>query len=151
MVCACRTFVMQNRDEGVTCPACDQFAKVYPWSLYSTAARALVLLYQLGADTDYVASRALKDLGHKGQGDCSRLHKWGLVTEERSRREDGGRSGYWKLTERGVRFAQGRDQVPKRLYVYNNEVIDADGPLITLADALGEPFDYSRLMAGELT
>lgn len=145
---AARDWLREQLDEGAHCPCCTQYAKVYRWSLYGTAIRALALFYRLGGTTQFVHSRDLKGYGHAGQGDASRLRNWGLLEEETSRRQDGGRSGYWRVTARGEAFLHGRISVPKYLHVYNNRVLKHSGPDVGVRDVLGTRFNYDDLMAG---
>ena len=80
-------------DEGARCPCCTQYAQVYRWSLYSTAAAMLIRLYRVGGTESFVESKSVK---HPGQGgDATRLRFWNLVEQEPERRQDGGRSGWW--------------------------------------------------------
>lgn len=133
---------------GHTCPLCARHAQVYRWSLYDTAAKALILYYRLGNEgTAYVDIEQLKKAGHRGQGDASRLKHWGLLEEEKSRREDGGRSGWWRCTAHGRAFVRGEATIPKYAYIYANRCLRRDGEQLDISAVLGEKFDYSKLMA----
>lgn len=141
-----RKYVQEHRHEGLECMVCDQHVEEYRWPLYSTAVTALILLDRLGASQDFVHSRNLKQFRrYKGQGDCSRLAKWGLVEEERTRRPDGGRSGYWKLTELGRRFLAGTTSVPKYIWVYNNKVEGRSDEQVWIEEALGKKFSLREI------
>lgn len=133
---------------GHTCPLCSQHAQVYRWSLYSTAAHALILLLKLGAATKPVHTRQLKEKGHRGQGDISRLRLWGLVEEERVRREDGGRAGFWHITPTGERFARLQASIPKYVHVYDTRALSYSGEPVSIEDCLGTKFNYRDLMEG---
>ena len=135
-------------DGGVKCPVCTQHAQIYRWSLYSTAAQALMLLYRCGGTTQFTHVNEIKRLGHKGQGDCSRLVKWGLVEEEPVVREDGGRAGYWRVTALGEDFINERSTVGKYVWTYAGDVVERGGPQISIREALGRKFDYDSMMAG---
>lgn len=141
-------WLRQNIDDGAICPCCTKFAKVYRWSLYGTAAQALILFHRLGGTESFIHSRDLKRLGYTGQGDASRLKYWDLVVEEKQRREDGGRSGYWRVTGRGRDFIFGVATLPKYSYIYDDRLLRQDGPMVSIIDVLGKRFDYRELMAG---
>lgn len=143
-----RSWLLSKVSDGAECPVCTQHVQVYRWSLYSTAGQALILFYRLGGTQYFVHSRSLKRAGHTGQGDASRLKNWGLLEEEKARRADGGRSGYWRVTPLGEAFVRGNATVPKYAHVYNNRVLKMDGPDVTIHDVLGNKFSYSDLMAG---
>jgi len=138
-------WVADRLEDGVECPACNQHAQVYRWSLYRTAVRALVLFYKLGGTTDFVHVSQLKAAGHQGQGDVSRLRHWGLVEEEKTRRPDGGRPGYWRVTQLGADWLEGRVTVPKYVNVYNGKVTDTYGEPVRVQDSLGNDFDLRAL------
>jgi len=133
---------------GAICPLCRQHAQVYKWSLYSTAAHALILFLRLGARKTPIHTSRIKDLGHRGQGDINRLRLWGFAVEERVRRPDDGRAGFWWITSKGEDFAQMRMTVPKHVWVYATRVLRHEGDPITIEDALGTKFNYRELMDG---
>lgn len=133
-------------EAGVKCPCCGQFAKIYRWSLYSTAVKALILYYRIGRTRRFVHSNRLKDHNYKGQGDASRLQNWGLVEGEKTLRPDGGRSGYWRVTDLGERFLKGAASIPKYIYVFDGQVIDYSPEAVMLADVVGNRFNYDQMM-----
>lgn len=131
-------------DDGARCPCCDQHAQRYRWSLYATAARLLHRLHAEGGTERYVETKRHKGYG---QGDASRLRFWGLAEEEPDRRPDGGKSGWWRVTQLGEDFLAGRATIPKYVYVYNGTVLPPHpdrppGQQRTIRDVLGEHFDY---------
>jgi hypothetical protein len=127
--------------EGQRCPVCIQWAKVYRWRLYATAARFLVRLYRAGGTDTFVESKTVKVPGQGG--DATRLRHWRLVEHEKERRPDGGRSGFWRVTERGERFVRGEIAVPKYAYTYDGRCLLLNGDPGTISDVLGESFDYA--------
>lgn len=133
-------------ENGATCPTCQQHAQVYRWNLYSTAASALILMYRLGGTTEFVHTNDLKALGHRGQGDTSRLRLWNLVEREIDRRPDGGRSGFWRVTHEGAAFVQGTFKIQKYAWVYAGRLLGLDGELIDIHEALGRRFNYDEMM-----
>ena len=133
-------------DDGASCPCCTQHAQVYRWSLYSTAARLLVKMYRVGGTESFVETRELKG---KGQGDASRLRLWGLAEQEKERRPDGGRSGWWRVTARGEMFILGRLDIAKYVYVYDGRLLRTDpSKLVSISDVLREPFNWTEHMNG---
>lgn len=142
-----RTWLAQAAHDGVNCPACGQLVKVYRRKINSGAARGLILMHQrYGTDWGHLPSTAtLSRLG----GEFARLALWGLVEEERTRRPDGGRAGFWRVTEKGEAFIKGNYPVPKYALIYNGTLLSMDAAeVVTIKDALGGKFDYSELMAG---
>jgi hypothetical protein len=131
---------------GALCPTCQQHAQVYRWSLYGTAVQALILFHRLGGTQRYIHSNDIKSLGYRGQGDAARLRLWGLVEREQDRRDDGGRSGYWRVTMAGADFIHDQSRVRKYAWVYAGRVLQMEGPYIGIKEALGTRFNYDLMM-----
>jgi len=136
---------------GAVCPCCDQFAKVYQRPLNSIMTRVLIALYHHDTSGPRGAYHHLQTVaalvGHHG-GEGAKLVYWGLAVEERTRREDGGRAGYWRITDEGRAFVERRVTVPRLAVVYNGQLQQIEGPEISIVDALGARFDYEELLHG---
>lgn len=142
-----RQFVLDNRPEGVHCPACDQFAKEYLRNMTAFTAKAMIAMYWHHRN-EYVHMPTLirNYLPGLTQGGYATLSKyWGLIEEETKVRPDGGRAGYWTLTTEGVNFLM-RAPVPKYAVIYDGRLLRYDGELVTIEDILKEPFDLDALM-----
>jgi hypothetical protein len=140
-----RDFVQARLVEGVRCPCCTQFAKVYKRKLNSGQAWALILVYRrVGREWCHI-TQVDPSLAGNG-GDISKLRYWGLVEEADERREDGGRAGWWRVTGRGERFVLGQIRLPKYVRLYDSQPYGLYGDSISIRDALGSRFDYNELM-----
>lgn len=139
-------------DEGSVCPCCTQTVKVYRRKLTSAAARGLISLYRMhGREWGHlptVVKKLTPDIAHQG-GYVSLAGYWGLMEEERTvRRDDGGRAGFWRVTNNGEAWIRRRVTVSKYARVYDGRVLNLTGDLIWITDALGTDFDYRELMEG---
>jgi hypothetical protein len=126
---------------GVECPVCDQLVKLTMRKLHSGMAYALVRLYRWNQDhprefMDYRDRRA--------QGE-SRNHPylrfWGLVESHALRR------GFWRITEHGQAFVEGRVRVPRAIWHFNNSSYGFTPDDTSLRRALGDHFDWDELMS----
>lgn len=153
-----RTRVHDGREEkhGTVCPCCDQHAQTYRWSLYSSIAKALMMLDHIAAPGEFVHVNVLKERGWRGQGGMAHARWWGLVEEEDKVRSDGGHSGCWRLTQYGKDFIYGRAVIYRYVWVYNRQVLRWSGPpfqdsmqTVTIEDALGKKFNYRAMLAGQ--
>jgi hypothetical protein len=153
---AAKAFVQQNLRDGVTCPACGQFCKVYKRKLNSTMALALVLIYQFfkknpHADWLHVAAFLVKvkrDSSIAG-GDVVKLRYWGLLVRAAGDRDDGSdRVGRYKITDVGKQFVEGRIAVPRYVYLYNQLLLRLSEEMTTMREALSDKFNYDELMKG---
>jgi hypothetical protein len=132
---------------GASCPCCRQFAKIYRRRLHSGMARALVLMYRAHGCDWQDKTQTLRGVGSAAR-DESLLRFWGLIEEDPRRREDGGRMGWWRVTEAGANFVEGRTRAASHVVVYNGSKIRLDAEkTISIREALGENFNYDELMA----
>lgn len=140
-----RSFVQDHADEGVHCPACDQFAKVYRRKINAGMAHALIEMYR-HAKTDWFY---LPPITRRWQGrDEAGLRYWGLIEEATEPREDGGRKGWWRVTSDGEQFVRGTTTQPMYALVYDGKVLGFDGNRAGIRTALGQKFNYNQLMRG---
>lgn len=132
--------------KGANCPLCNQRAQVYKRKINSGAARGLITMFHLyGKDWGHLPSTAtLSRLG----GEFARLSLWGLVEEATEKREDGGRAGYWRVTDLGALFIKNQAGVAQYALVYNGKLQGFQGMPVTIKDALGTKFNYEELMRG---
>jgi hypothetical protein len=132
-------------EEGITCPCCEQFAKIYTRKLHASMAYGLYVFYQesgraWGFLPDTLPFRQLA-------GDFAKLRYWGLIEEDTERREDGGHSGMWRITEVGEGWLLGRYTVFSHVRLYDSHYLGLVGKQVTLQDALGKRFRLDELMA----
>lgn len=137
---------LRNRvDKGDNCPCCSQFAKVYRRKINAGMAQALIVMYRQSGGSWF----RMPSIAHLWQSrDEAALAYWGLIEEAQEPREDGGRAGWWRLTQAGMLFASNRGTVPKYARVYNGRCLGLTGDPQSIIDALGNRFDYTELMRG---
>lgn len=80
--------------------------------------------------------------------DVCKLRFWGILEEEKLRRPDGARGGYWRVTDLGEQFILGSVKVPEFAYVYNNRCLESGGRLVDIHECLPRGFDYAEVMRG---
>lgn len=136
-------YLAENIDNGVTCPCCDQFAKLYRRSLSSSTARVLIAMYLHNTD-GWVYLPDLKLV----RSDEAKARFWGLIQQRPGLREDGSaRTGWWRLTHDGVDFVHNRLRVPKTAVIYNGDCLRLEGAPTSIVQCLGARFDYRALMS----
>ena len=132
-------------DKGVRCPCCNRYGKIYRRHLNAGMAISLIRLYQR-AGQDYAHIPTVIDARSREE---AKMRWWGLLEDEGALREDGGRAGWWRVTERGKRFVYRELWVPKYALEYQNTLLQLCGPYIDIVDSLGSNFNYDELMRGE--
>jgi len=145
-----REKVQENRGDGLTCPCCDLFAKVYRRTITSTMARWLIELvnrYQVTPGWySYNSGWSLKIM--RGSGDIAKLLYWGLVERKAKDPADDSvkHSGLWRPSRAGISFVYGSLTVQKNALVYGGKCLGLEGDNISIRDALTSKFNYSELM-----
>src|SRR5581483_4009600 len=72
-------------EQGLKCPCCTQFVKLYKRKIYSTPARGLIELYRLhqkNPQQAYFHISDIESMRKSGGGDFAKLMYWGLVAEK---------------------------------------------------------------------
>lgn len=130
---------------GGICPCCQQRVQVYKRKLASSAAYGLITMYRHHG-TEFGHAPSTAELARLG-GELARLSMWGLLEEKPETRDDGGRAGWWRVTDLGEAFVHGLCRVPKYAHVYAGQVLMLDGRETTsVREALGDKFNYAELM-----
>jgi hypothetical protein len=136
----------KTRDEaekGTTCPCCQQFVKVYKYTINASQAHALIEMYKHASQGWF----HMVDIEHRWRShDHARLRHWGLIEKSGEKRDDGGDKGNWRITPLGARFVLNQIRVPKYARVYNNRTLRLHGEPVSIVDALKNRFDYHELM-----
>lgn len=139
-----RDWLLSRLREGERCPLCTQRAQVYRRAINARMVAALVALYRAGAADDWVHLPTLVP----NSGDPAKLRYWELIEEELITRPDGGRAGFYRVTERGVAFLRGSTAVPRWALVYDGRLLGFEGETVRIADCAPKGFDLGDLLAG---
>lgn len=139
-------WLREQLPEGADCPCCTQLAKIYRRKINSSMAYALITFYRAHA-LCWGHAPSTGDISKLG-GDWGQLRRWGLIEELTVPRDDGGRAGWWRVTEAGRLFVYRAHTVPKYVRLYDGKPMGFDGPEVDILDALGTKFNYYELMAG---
>lgn len=130
---------------GGLCPCCAQRSQVYKRVITSAMARDLITLVRTVATAQPFHLPTVLGYG----GDVAKLAYWGLLTEGRRLRDDGGRAGWWQLTNLASPFAHGAVMLPRYAHVYNGRFLGLSGDLVSIVQCLGKRFNLAQLLAGE--
>lgn len=149
-----KAFVHDNWSEGVRCPCCSKHVQLYRTRLNAPMARALLLIN--GAPAQAYENGWLHvenyfvhiDITIKGVH--GKLKHWKLLEQKENNDEpEKNKSGYWRMTDLGRDFAEGKVTVHEAVYLYLDKVRGRDEVAISIKQALGVKFDYDELMRGE--
>ncbi len=141
-------------DDGVDCPCCRQYVKVYDKKKAGSAlARVLIAMYGAEAEEDgwiqvptMIVNHPRAAIRRSGRAGTTAKY-WGLIEQRPGVRGDGShRSGYWRLTAKGRAFVEGKLRIPKYARTYDDKLEYLHGDPVDIRAALGSNFDYAELM-----
>lgn len=142
-----REFILEHREEGVSCPCCMRLCKEYPRTLNRPIALWLVwLVREYEKRPGWIDfHRAPLIQGRKGGGDKEKLKHWGFQQTRHNEDPEKGESGLYRPTPSGIAFVKGKISAPAKLVIYCDRVIARSKKRVTISDALKTPFVYSEL------
>lgn len=146
---AAREVLLENLDEGAGCPCCGRHAQRYRRQINVEMARTLIALYRQHGRS-WANLKDVRRGAKTSNREESKLRYWGLLEEEKTvRRDDGGRAGWWRVTERGERFALGNLAVPQYALEFHRKCVGFEGEMRTIEVALGKKFNLAELLGRE--
>lgn len=138
----------ENYIQGIKCPCCDQFVKMYKRPITSAMAYALMLFYKVPRINEWIHADEFfkkQDCPASIKGDFPKLEHWGLIRKS-------SKDGFYMQTLAGEEFVRNKTHVPSHKLFYNNKCygVPDDAKFISIKDALKKKFDYYKLMKNEL-
>ena len=141
-----------TRPNGIMCTHCGRSARMYSRLLGDPIAKELILLYRVSSQGQFDAwysTRELHPRDHKASTDLRLARFWDLIEISDKTNDAGARAGMFRLTDKGRRFVQNLEFVPRRVLLYNNHLVQGpEGPLISIKEATDLAFKYEDLMKG---
>lgn len=143
---ACFEFI-KGRGRSLLCPLCNQRMQRYKRSINRKMIETLCKLYRLNL-LENGRWVSVEDIYQKGQaGDYAKLRFWGLIEAGDKRHAYKNSIGYWRITDLGKLFCEGKVDVAKYAIIYDNECVGFEGEKrTTAAQCYGENFNYAELM-----
>jgi len=133
---------------GTYCPCCNQRVQLYPRKVYGAVAVFLIWLVRTCKDGAWASLQDAPLLqGRRGGGDKDKLKFFGLAEEKPNETDPSKRSsGFWRPTEKGIRFVRGEVRIAKTAWGYNGQCLGYSTDQITIQEALGSKYDYREVM-----
>ena len=148
-----RPWLEEQAEEGIDCPLCTRYVKIYRRKLSSCMARALLALVRHAMRTNnewFDLTQVLKRVGiSAANSNAALLRYWNLLepAPEPTHREDGSpHVGIYRVTPLGFRFARGEVELPRRVIIYDHHILGFTDEHTSIRDALGDKFRYDELM-----
>lgn len=140
-----RKYLAEKWEEGVECPCCHQWVRLYKRKLTSSMVKALKLMYDAPRGWMHV-ERYLKEqpIGPSVRGDFPKLRYWGLIEPkpaDNPKFPDAVEPGYYRITDKGIAFVNGAVRVFERVKIYNDKFYGFEGKEIDYNTAKGNQFD----------
>lgn len=142
--------------KGVVCPVCNQFVKQYSRSITSSMAYGLVLLnYYIWKykDVEWIHLetyfKGMPSIPSSIRGDLPKMRFWGLIEPRMDEKDDGNpNSGYYRVTQQGKDFVNGKVKVLSHVLIYNNKMygFPPEAKEISIEQAIKNKFDYKSFI-----
>lgn len=136
--------------KGVSCPCCKQLVKVWRHKVNFRMAHILITMYKILKTEGREYVNIFSELRPKTTM-YSLMKFWDLMVQSNKHEiKNSKTSGFWKLTETGILFVESKIEIPKYKYIFNDDeyphYVDEKPQFISIADSLGQHFDYKELM-----
>lgn len=144
-----KKYLHDNVSQGVICPCCNRYNKMYTRKITSSMAYGLILIYNSVRTDKFHLEKLLKEIDCPPsiRGDLSKFVHWGVLQKYAGEKKDGNPSlGYYQITKIGVQFIFNEIKLPKYLMILNNEVIFEADEKITIRKAIQNKFYYNNLI-----
>lgn len=140
-----KEYLRSNFNEGVNCPCCNQFVKLYKRKLGSMQSQGLIILYNLSKEKDWIHVREItKNINLTG--DFAKMSYWKLIEERANTESTKKNSGFWRITQRGKDFVGNKIEIPSHALVYNSKCFGFSEEKTNIIKSLGKKFNYNDLM-----
>jgi len=133
--------------DGMRCPCCQRWGKVYGYKVSANMSRALIWLYGKAGDGSWVNIQTESPAWVLRTKTLSTLKHWGLI-ERKPKEEDVDvkHSGIWRITTSGVLFVNNNLSMPKKVFIFDDTIQGYSKDYVTIVDCLGSDFSYSEIM-----
>jgi hypothetical protein len=141
-----KLFKKEIANDGIECPCCGRWGKVYGYKLNATIARGLIWMHHNEDEFGWVNIQEGPRWLLRSKSLSTAKH-WGLV-ERRTKDsdEDLRSSGVWRLTKKGVAFVKNRITIEDKVFVFDDAVLKVSKSYTTIDKCLGKKFSYDELM-----
>lgn len=123
--------------ENVRCHVCLRVAAVRRRTLYGSLIRTLTGIYERTIDRPpddrWLPRATITKIANCNDYSKLALEPWRLVENDLKH------NGFWRITQRGIDFIEGRLTIPAAVLTYiDNELIGTDDKLVSIHDLLAE-------------
>ena len=144
-------FFKEAAEKGGTCPCCHRWGKFNQFHITPATLGRILLWFRrqhLNEADAWVDIRATPQW-LVGRSMHARLKHWRLLERKPKDPENTKEktSGFWRITEDGLLFAEGKLRVPEIAWVYDDKCLKKSGPKVGIRQCV-EGFDYTEMMSG---
>jgi hypothetical protein len=150
-------WVKNQLANGVQCPCCAQYARIYKRKLHGSMVAALILIYNWFKQhpnatslhiPSFLAQQGRPFGGQFAGGDVVKLRFWGLIERVVPDQTKRGWVGRYRITPLGRRFVEGKQEVPRYVFLYNQVLLRSSTETTNIRAVLDGKFSYTSLMNG---
>jgi hypothetical protein len=149
-------WIIHNAQAGehMDCAMCDQRVHYYRRPMNKQMLKVLRHLYEFDLKHPQGWTHVedwMRSQGRKSNRYFTLMRYWGLIETNADVKEDGNpRTGYWRITQKGRDFWEGRIRVPRGFWMYDSQAKAFFPENWNIQEAINEAkpgFDYSDVMS----
>jgi len=141
-----RYMVQDQIKDGITCPCCEQYVRMYKCPIHKGMTKALILMYQHDPYGFIHVEDHFTSIGVKVDRVHSKLQHWDMIEAKPNTNSKSKYSGYWRITSKGRAFVESKLSIPRYVWLHNKKAYGFEGPNVTITDC-DQGFDYETMMA----
>lgn len=153
-VAIARAWIMNNLEHGGYCPACSRIAIYKNYPMTDAMARLVIEMYRHhGQEFIHVRTFELNDKVVDRDNFVAKIAIRGLVEADTNRRSDGGKTGWYRVTDAGINWIFNHSKTPASIKSYNafrdRGTVPSD-KLVTVSQVFDTStrWSYEELIAG---
>jgi len=137
--------VLAQRKGGVLCPICNQTVKITRKRLTAQVAASVIWIYK--NLSDWVSMKNFP-VAIWSPSTVPTAAIWGFVEERYNVDPNFKKRGYWRVTDKGVKFVLGEIKVKEFALYFQGESAGYGGRSMNVTEVIGDSYDLDLLMAG---
>jgi hypothetical protein len=136
--------VLQNA--GGDCPCCGRFGKYNGYSITKTDAKFLVWLFINGDEKGWVHTASQAPREFMRAKSFTNLRYWALIEDYPNDNKDIKGSGFWRVTNKAIRYIRGEMQLPKKAFVFDRTLMGFSEQQVYFSECFKDYFDLEQVM-----
>lgn len=132
--------------EGGDCPCCKRHGKYNGYSITKTDAKALVWIFVNGNKDGWVHMPTQAPREFMRAKSFTNLRYWALIENYPNDNKDVKGSGFWRVTNKGIKYMRGEMQLPKKAFVFDRTLVGFSEQQVFFRECFKDHFNLEEVM-----